>query len=175
MCQKAETLLCWERSILSKLVFPVVIYGCESWTVKKSERWRIDDFKPWCWRKLLSFPWTARRSNQSILMEINPEYSLQGLIVKLKLWYFGHLIQRMTDWKGPWCWEDRRQEGRETTEDEIVWWHHDSMDMSLSKVREMVVDREAWRVAVHGVAKSGIWLSDWTTTKIKIQHGQLMQ
>ena len=174
MCQKAETLLCWERSILSKLVFPVVMYGCES-----KEVWNL---KNWCFQammleKLLSFPWTARRSNQSILMEINPEYSLEGLMVKLKLWYSGHLIQRMTDWKGSWCWEDRRQEEKETTEDKIVWWHHDSVDMSLSKVREMVVDRKAWRAAVHEVTKSGIWLSDWTTTKMKmkIHHGQLMQ
>ena len=118
----------------------------------KSGLWRTDAFKSWCWRRLLSFPWTARRSNQLILMEINPEYSLEGLMVRLKLWYFGHLIRRMTDWKGSWYWEDRRQE-KATTEDEIVWWHHDSVDMNLRKVREMVVDREAWHAAIHGVAK----------------------
>ena len=106
------------------MVFPVVMYGCESWTIKKAECWRIDAFELWCWRGLLRVPWTARRSNQSILKEISPEYSLEGLILNLKLQYFGHLMQKLTHLKRPWCWERLRAGGGGMTEDEMVGWHH---------------------------------------------------
>ena len=109
--------------LVKALVFPPVMYGCESRTIKKAECWRIDAFELWCWRRLLRVSWTARRSNQSILKEISPEYSLEGLMLKMKLQYFGHLMQR-TDWKRPWCWESWRQEEKGMTEDEMVEWHH---------------------------------------------------
>ena len=105
------------------MVFPVVMYGCESWTVKKAEHW-IDAFELWCWRRLLRVPWTARRSNQSLLKEINPEYSLEGLMLKLKLQYFGLLMRRTDSFKRLWCWKDWRQEEKKTTEDEMFGWHH---------------------------------------------------
>ena len=106
------------------MVFPVVMHGCESWTVKKAERLRIDAFELWCWRRLLRVPWTARRSNQSILKEISPGCSLEGLMLKLKLQYFGHLMWRADSLKRPWCWKDWGQEEKGTTEDEMVGWHH---------------------------------------------------
>ena len=140
--------------LVKAMVFPVVMYGCESWTIKKAEHRRIDAFELWCWRRLLRVPWTARRSNQSILKEISPECSLEGLMLKLKLQCFGHLMRRADSFEKTLILGKIGGRRRRDTEDEMVGWHHQLNGQGFEQTQEIVKDREAWRAAVHGVARS---------------------
>ena len=153
----------------------VVMYGCESWTIKKAEHRRIDAFQLWWWRRLLRVPWTARRSNQSILKEISPAYSLKGLMLKLKLQYFGHLMRRVDSFEKTLM-LGKIEGGKRRKWQRIRWWDGitDMMDMRLCRLQELVMDRETWHATVHGVAKTWTWVSDWTEPNLLRYIGQTL-
>ena len=158
--------------LVKAMVFPIVMYGCENWTIKKTELQSIDAFELWCWRRFLRVPWTARRSNQSILKEISPEYSLEGLMLKLKLQYFGHLIEELTHLKSPWCWKRLKARGEGDDRGRDGWMVSPTQWTWVWVNWELVMNREAWCAAFHGVTNSWTRLSNWTEVNSEACHSR---